>query len=138
MPSVAKLLKTLLGTPPGPPLQAAIRAGLPAARVTALAEHLHLSRDQAAAVLGMAPRTLNRRLAQRARLTSAESDRLVRVAQVAAQAAEVLGDEQRASAWLRSPNRGLRGAVPLDELDTGPGTREVENILGRIAFGGYS
>jgi uncharacterized protein (DUF2384 family) len=32
----------------------------------------------------------------------------------------------------------LRGGAPLDQLDTDPGAREVEDILGRISYGVYS
>ena len=35
-------------------------------------------------------------------------------------------------------NRALGGAVPIDQLDTDLGAKEVENILGRIAYGVYS
>ena len=51
---------------------------------------------------------------------------------------ETLGDEEKAAAWLKTPNRALRGARPLDQLDTDPGVREVESVLGRIAYGVYS
>ena len=68
----------------------------------------------------------------------AESDRAVRLAQVFSSAAETLGDDAKAAAWLKTPNRALRGGRPLDQLDTDPGVREVESILGRIAYGVYS
>ena len=84
------------------------------------------------------PEELARRLAQHARLTAAESDRAVRLAQVYANAAETLGDGDKAAAWLKTPNRALRGGRPLDQLDTDPGVREVEDVLGRIAYGVYS
>jgi putative toxin-antitoxin system antitoxin component (TIGR02293 family) len=77
-------------------------------------------------------------MASDARLTPAESDRTVRLAQVFATAVETLGDGGRASEWLKAPNRALRGACPLDQLDTDPGVREVEDVLGRIAYGVYS
>ncbi len=66
---------------------------------------------------------------------SDESDRLMRVA---AQAAEVLGSKEKASSWLRSPNRALAGSRPLDIIDTDLGAREVETVLGRIEHGVYS
>ncbi|MGH9393630.1 MAG: type II RES/Xre toxin-antitoxin system antitoxin [Terriglobales bacterium] len=119
-------------------LAAAIRAGLPAASAAALAQRLGLTQTESAAVLGMSARTLQRRLAQGARLTPVESDRVVRVAQVLAAAIEVLADQTRAVAWLRAPNRALGGAVPLAEITTGPGATAVQQVLGRIAYGGYS
>ena len=65
-------------------------------------------------------------------------DRTVRLARVYATAVEMIGNADKASKWLRTPNRALRGDVPLDHLDTDLGAKEVENILGRIAYGVYS
>jgi len=44
----------------------------------------------------------------------------------------VLGGVEHAREWLRSPQFGLGGAVPLDYAQTEPGAREVENLLGSI------
>ena len=67
-----------------------------------------------------------------------QTDRTVRLAQVYSNAAETLGSGDKAAAWLKTPNRALRGGRPLDQMDTDPGVREVEDILGRIAYGVYS
>jgi uncharacterized protein (DUF2384 family) len=40
--------------------------------------------------------------------------------------------------WLKHPNRVLGGISPVSALDTEPGARQVENVLGRIAYGGIS
>ena len=88
--------------------------------------------------IGIPQRTLTRRLAQHSRLTAVESDRAVRLAQVYSMAADTLGDGDKAAEWLKTPNRALRGGRPLDQLDTDPGVREVEDVLGRIAYGVYS
>ncbi|HYL11715.1 MAG TPA: antitoxin Xre/MbcA/ParS toxin-binding domain-containing protein [Terriglobales bacterium] len=88
--------------------------------------------------LGIPQCTLTRRLSERSRLTAAESDRTVRLARVCANAVEMIGDEEMAVAWLRTPNRAFGGERPLDQLDTESGAREVEDILGRIAYGVYS
>jgi putative toxin-antitoxin system antitoxin component (TIGR02293 family) len=57
---------------------------------------------------------------------------------VYANAVEMIGDEERAIAWLNTSNRALAREKPLDQLDTDMGTRTVEDILGRIAYGVYS
>ena len=49
-----------------------------------------------------------------------------------------IGDEDAATRWLKRPNRALGGRVPLELIDTEPGARAVENVLGRIAYGGVS
>jgi putative toxin-antitoxin system antitoxin component (TIGR02293 family) len=87
---------------------------------------------------GISQRTLTRRIAQHSKLTAAESDRAVRLARVYTSAEETLGDGDKAAEWLKTPNRALGGARPLDQLDTDPGVREVEEVLGRIAYGVYS
>jgi putative toxin-antitoxin system antitoxin component (TIGR02293 family) len=115
-----------------------IRKGLPAASITALATQLHLAHSVLSRKLGIPQRTLTRRLSQAELLTPAESDRTVRMARVYANAIEMIGDQPKAIEWLRTPNRALGGARPLDQLDTDLGARMVEDILGRIAYGVYS
>ena len=115
-----------------------VREGLPVRALFLLAERLDLRQAEISEKIGIPQRTLTRRLTQHSRLTAAESDRTVRLAQVYATAADTLGDGDKAAAWLKTPNRALRGGRPLDQLDTDPGVREVENVLGRIAYGVYS
>lgn len=115
-----------------------VRKGLPASSVTALAEKLHVGNNVLSRKLGIPQRTLTRRLSQRALLTSAESDRTVRMARVYASAVAMIGDQEKAIQWLGTPNRALGGERPLDQLDTDLGARMVEDVLGRIAYGVYS
>jgi putative toxin-antitoxin system antitoxin component (TIGR02293 family) len=115
-----------------------VREGLPVKALFLLAERLNLRQAEISEKIGIPQRTLTRRVTQHARLTPEESDRTVRLAQVYSTAAETLGDGDKAAAWLKTPNRALRGGRPLDQLDTDPGVREVEDVLGRIAYGVYS
>jgi len=115
-----------------------VREGLPAEALFRLAKRLDMRQAEISAKIGIPPRTLTRRMQRHARLTVAESDRTVRMAQVYANAVDTLGSEEKAAQWLKTPNRTLRGARPLDQLDTDPGVREVEDVLGRIAYGVYS
>jgi putative toxin-antitoxin system antitoxin component (TIGR02293 family) len=115
-----------------------VREGLPVKALFLLAERLDLRQAEISEKIGIPLRTLTRRITQDSRLTPAESDRTVRLAQVYSTAAETLGSGDKAAAWLKTPNRALRGGRPLDQLDTDPGVREVEDILGRIAYGVYS
>jgi putative toxin-antitoxin system antitoxin component (TIGR02293 family) len=130
----------VLGRPvnKGGALAELVREGLPLKALLLLAERLDLRQAEISEKIGIPKRTLTRRLQQHTRLTAAESDRAVRLAQVYSTAVETLGDEQKAAAWLKTPNRALRGGRPLDQLDTDPGVREVEDVLGRIAYGVYS
>lgn len=115
-----------------------VREGLPATALRVLAEKLDLGSTTLSRKLGIPLRTLTRRLSKGSRLTTAESDRTVRLARVFADAVEMIGDEDKASEWLQTPNRALGGERPLDLLDTDVGARAVEDILGRIAYGVYS
>jgi putative toxin-antitoxin system antitoxin component (TIGR02293 family) len=130
----------VLGRPvnKGGALAELVREGLPVKALLLLAERLDMRQAEISEKIGIPKRTLTRRLTQHSRLTAAESDRAVRLAQVYSAAAETLGDGQKAAAWLKTPNRALRGGRPLDQLDTDPGVREVEDVLGRIAYGVYS
>ena len=132
--------EVVLGKPMGKggALAELVREGLPVKALFLLAERLDLRQAEISEKIGIPQRTLTRRITQHARLTAAESDRAVRLAQVYSTAAETLGDGDKAAQWLKTPNRALRGGRPLDQLDTDPGVREVEDVLGRIAYGVYS
>jgi putative toxin-antitoxin system antitoxin component (TIGR02293 family) len=99
-------------------------------------ERFGLSREETSQALDLPPRTLARRK-QEQRLRSDESDRLFRLVRVAAQATETLGDES-GKQWLHTPNRALGGQRPLELLDTDIGSRQVEEVLGRIEHGVFS
>jgi putative toxin-antitoxin system antitoxin component (TIGR02293 family) len=114
-----------------------VRAGLPYESLEALRVALGLSLKDLSVVLGVPERTLARRRRER-RLRPDESDRLVRLARIAAYAEEVLGGRAKAADWLRTPNRALGNAPPVARLDTDLGTRQTEAVLGRIAHGVYS
>jgi len=132
--------EVILGKPAkkGGALAELVREGLPVKALLLLAERLDIRQAEISERIGIPKRTLSRRLTQHSRLTAAESDRAVRLAQVYSNAVETLGDGQKAAQWLKTPNRALRGGRPLDQLDTDPGVREVEDVLGRIAYGVYS
>jgi putative toxin-antitoxin system antitoxin component (TIGR02293 family) len=118
-------------------LKAWIREGLPFSSLETVMERFDLNRDEVSSALDLPPRTLARRKQER-RLRPAESDRLFRLARLAAHAAEVLGSEEKASRWLHTANRALGGEAPLAMLDTDLGARQVEDVLGRIEHGVYS
>ena len=68
-------------------------------------------------------------------LTPEQSDRLIRVARVLAEAKEAFGSRQKVSVWLRRPTDIFGGESPLQVLDTDEGARKVETLLGRIGHG---
>jgi putative toxin-antitoxin system antitoxin component (TIGR02293 family) len=101
----------------------------------AIEQGLH-SREESE-VLVIPRRTLSHRRQKRQRLSLEESDRLLRIARVNAQAEEVFGNPEKARRWLRKPNRPLKDAVPLELLKTSTGAGLVQEELVRIEHGIY-
>jgi putative toxin-antitoxin system antitoxin component (TIGR02293 family) len=114
-------------------LIALVRKGVPYRALASAKAELDVSNEDLS-LLGMKKRTLARRRGEE-RLTADESERLVRLARVAARAEEVLGDRGAALRWLRKPNRALGQASPLELLDTDLGLDAVLGVLGRVEHG---
>ena len=117
---------------------ARIRSGLPAASALAFKEALDLTNNELASVLGVSPRTVARLDPARSHLDPVSGDRLVRSARLYAIAADVLEEAQAAARWLKTPQRALGGAVPLELAQTDVGARAVEALLGRMEHGVYT
>lgn len=100
-------------------------------------ELVGLSAEIVSASLSIPRRTLARRKEQ-ARLSADESDRVVRLARLVAAALDIFGDQRKASAWLKKPNRALGNTTPLSQMDTDVGVRQVERVLMRIEHGIFS
>lgn len=126
-----------------------VRSGLPQAALEAVSERFDLSTDLVVATLKLQPPTsihhmkqiqLNARRTsdEQLRLSVDESDRLLRLAMVAAIAVDILGGQREVSAWLKAPNRALGGVTPLSRMDTHVGARQVECVLGHIEHGVFS
>ena len=115
----------------------AIREGFPSAVVEELMQASGLTLKELSEALDLSPRSLQRRR-RSGRLARFESDRLYRMARIVALAQQSLGDRESAVRWLKRSNRALGGATPVGSMDTESGARQVENVLGRIAYGGIS
>jgi putative toxin-antitoxin system antitoxin component (TIGR02293 family) len=118
-------------------LQDAIREGFPQTVVEEVMHAAGITLKELAASLDLSARSLQRRKRE-GRLAQHESDRLYRLARTVALAKHYLGNEETALRWLKRPNRALGGRTPLELVDTESGARSVENVLGRIAYGGVS
>lgn len=114
-----------------------IQKGLRFSELQTLQNSLDLPFDQLAAKLCISRSTLHRRKAA-GRLSPDESDKVMRLSRLLDHAAKVFGDVEKARAWLKFPQVGLGGAVPLDYAQTEVGAREVDDLLGRIDYGVYS
>ncbi len=114
-----------------------IKAGLPASRFDELKDLLDVSAEDLLQVTGLSASTLSRRR-KSGRFHEDESERLLRVGGLFRRAVRVFEDAELAREWLKAPQRALGGAVPLHYADTGPGAREVERVLVRIAHGVFT
>jgi putative toxin-antitoxin system antitoxin component (TIGR02293 family) len=118
-------------------LEDVVISGLPAQVVRHLAESTGTSLRELQEIAGIDRSTFSRRVKNRARLKTDESDRITRLARVAALAVEALGHDEGLR-WLRDPNVALGNRIPLGMLGTDAGARQVEQIIGRIEHGVFS
>lgn len=117
-------------------LRAVVDMGLLVSAFESLVNYANITRSDLARAANIPLRTVQRREASSARKFELdESDRLARVARLYALAEDVLGSRAEAQRWMKTPNRALDGARPLDELETEIAAREVEDMLGRIRYG---
>jgi putative toxin-antitoxin system antitoxin component (TIGR02293 family) len=97
-----------------------------------------LTDTEVARLLGIGEATLRRARASGSVLDAATSDRLYRLSKAIAIAEDVLEGPENAVSWLRRPQPGLGGCVPLELLVTQAGADQVETLLRRIDFGVYA
>jgi len=115
-----------------------VRRGLSIESFKRVANYYQLSDAQMSKVVGTSVRTIVRLQKEDKPLNATWSDRLYRLARVAAQAQDVFERADTATSWLKRPNRGLNGHAPVDLLDTDAGTEQVVELLDRIEYGVYS
>lgn len=114
-----------------------LKAGLPVQELDDLRTYLDLPMEKLFPLLGISKATFHRRK-ETGKLDVVESDRVVRFARLLGKAAFVMESIEAGRRWIRSPQVGLGGAIPLEYAETEVGAREVENLLGRIEYGVYS
>lgn len=127
----------LLGLKPLPALDLAraVRRGVSYASVVRLQEAMELSPGELSGVVGIPPRTLDRRRKE-GRLDADESDRALRLSRVFGAAVALFeGDAVGARRWLGEPHPALGGDRPIELLRTEVGALEVERLLGRLEHG---
>ena len=82
-------------------------------------------------------RTLNRRKAT-GRLSSEESDRVLRVSRIFARCLELFeGNQKAARHWFLSPQKALGDESPAERAKTEFGALEVERLIGKLEHGAF-
>jgi len=115
-----------------------LRGGLPYESLEHIAASYGLSQPDLALLLHRSMRSIQRWQQTRAPLDIEVSNLLYRLVRTIVLARYVLGDYDKALAWLKKPNRALGGAIPLRMIDTDPGAQLVEDVISRIDYGGIS
>jgi putative toxin-antitoxin system antitoxin component (TIGR02293 family) len=119
-------------------MAALVTQGISAQVALDLGNRLGISQEKLAELIYLPKRTLHRRIEQGERLKQDESERVLRLFSLYARAVEVFEDEKRAARWFSSRPKALGGKTPLEFMDTEPGARWVEDVLGRIEQGVFS
>lgn len=115
-----------------------IEKGLPYVSFVRLGKNIGIPLDALRSAVGIAPRTFTRRKDEK-RFSCEESDRIVSLSRLFAQTIELFeGDVKAAQNWLKNPNHALAGRTPLDIAATETGTREVEDLIGRLEHGVFT
>jgi putative toxin-antitoxin system antitoxin component (TIGR02293 family) len=117
---------------------ARILEGLPLKAIENVKTRAGLTDAEMARILGIGEATLRRARIAGTPLDPATGDRLYRFSKVLTVAFEVLESERNAMTWLRRPQPGLGGQIPLDLVITQAGADEVETLLRRIEFSVYT
>lgn len=112
-----------------------LHSGLELSAFDNIRKYLNVSTSELARVTRITERTLARRKQKKEKFTPEESDRIYRVALILNKTVDLFDSEEEATRWLKTPRPALDGNTPLDLLDTEPGLREVEDLLGRIEHG---
>lgn len=115
-----------------------IDEGLPYASYESLVSNLGVSPERGMEIVNIPRRTLLRRR-EEGRLSSEESERLVRASRVFAKALSLFeGDRAGAVAWLGERRSALGGEPPFALLRNDVGAREVEALIDRLEYGVFS
>ena len=121
-----------------PDLIRSIAAGFSFSVFDRFLKNTGLPQDQLADLADIPRRTLVRRKRE-GRLSSEESDRMLRASRLFAKALQLFeGDRDAAVDWLSSEQRALGGARPIEVAKSELGAREVENLIDRLEHGVFS
>ena len=115
-----------------------VEAGLSFDSLERVGKMTGLSLDKLRVAVRISPRTLTQRRLEK-KLSPEESDRLVSLSRLLSLAFELFdGDAAGGLRWFTDPNRALGGIAPLEASATEIGSREVENLIGRLEHGVYT
>jgi putative toxin-antitoxin system antitoxin component (TIGR02293 family) len=119
-----------------------LEAGLPGHALHYLVMHVGALVDSDSGLekaVGMSLRTYQRRRERLdERLSSEQSGRTWKFAEILGRATELFGSQEEAERWLGRPAVGLDQRKPIDLLSTPAGVETIEDHLTRIEHGVYA
>lgn len=114
---------------------AMIREGVDVGVLIGAGQYYGIPQTTLSRLIGVSQATVTRKIRAGGTLSPQESERLVRMAAVEAEAEDVFDSQELARRWMLEPNLAL-GEAPLSLLDTDAGADEVKKVLASIAYGG--
>ena len=103
-----------------------------------LMDAMHLGTKEIADLVEISERTLARRRIE-GRLKQDETEKLLRTSRIFGKAVDLFnGDEEAAARWLQTPVRALGNKQPIEFMSSEIGSREVEDLIGRLEHGVFS
>lgn len=112
-----------------------IRDGIEATLLAGAGQYYGIPQTKLSKLVGISDATIARKIKAGGKLSPQESERLMRLATVEAEAEDVFGSPELAKRWMLEANLAL-GEAPLSLLDTDAGADEVRKVLASIAYGG--
>lgn len=126
---------------------AMVKEGAPAALVPFLADNMAITKERLYRIAGVARATLDRKIRADLRLSLDESERLIGIALLIGQAAQIVKESGEpknfdagkwVAAWLDRPLGAIGGVRPETLMDTAEGRELVSDTLARMQSGAYA
>lgn len=112
-----------------------VRQGLPASAIDEAVAYMSVAQKDLLAALRIPVSTFHRRLAANEVLSPGESEKVLRLGDIARRAEHTFGNAKAARDWLTAENLALGGS-PLSLVDTEAGAAQVRRVLATLDYGG--
>ena len=111
-----------------------VRKGLPASAVDQAVEYFDIGQKTLLDALRIPVSSFHRKLARHENLSPADSEKVMRLAEVTRHAEETFGTPEAAREWLTTDNLALLG-MPISLIDTEAGTAQIRRVLTGLDYG---
>lgn len=114
-----------------------IKEGITKEELENLKEQTGLDYNVLAKILAVTKATLHNKKGKE-RFDAFVSERILLLADIYSFGYTVFEDKENFNRWMKTPNRALGNAIPLNLAETIYGMEEIKNVIGRINYGVYS